>query len=241
VNPVEHLQEIPDSEFPIPQSGIRHQGSGIRNPHSASGIRNAESAIGNQESGISNAESGIGNPESGIRHSPKGGSVKYERFEQLPVWQSAIDLADQTYRLTASSEFARRYSLRDQIERAAVSVSNNIAEGFDRGTNPDLLNFLYIARGSTAEVRSMLCLLEKISAFRNLESGIRNLREQTESISRQLGAWIQSLLNSGMKGQRYVTDKTRALDQQKRDRDAFLKQLEAVRQGAPYVPTKAQA
>lgn len=164
--------------------------------------------------------------------------MKYQRFEQLPVWQSAINLADHTYQLTASPEFARRYSLRDQIERAAVSVSNNIAEGFDRGTNPDLLTFLYIARGSAAEVRSMLCLLEKIAAFRNQESAIRNLKEQTESISRQLGAWIQSLLNSGMKGQRYVTEKSRALDQKKRERDEFLKQLEAVRQGAPYVSTR---
>ena len=157
--------------------------------------------------------------------------MKYQRFEQLPVWQAAIDLAVRTYELTESAEFKGRYSLRDQIERAAVSVSNNIAEGFDRGTNPDLINFLYIARGSAGEVRSMLCMLEKMAAFRNLESGTRNLKQQTESISNQVGAWIQSLLNSGMKGQRYVTDKVRAMDQKKVERDEFLKKLERIRNG----------
>ncbi len=126
--------------------------------------------------------------------------MKYPRFEQLPVWEAAIDLAVRTYDLTAAAEFRRRYSLRDQIERAAVSVSNNIAEGFDRGTNPDLIHFLYIAKGSAGEVRSMFCMLAKMAAFRNLESGIQNLKQQTESISNQLGAWIQSLQNSGMKG-----------------------------------------
>ena len=142
--------------------------------------------------------------------------MKYQRFEELPVWQAAIDLAVRTYEMTEAPEFKGRYSLRDQIERAAVSVSNNIAEGFERGTNPELLTFLYIARGSTGEVRSMLCMLEKMAAFRNLESGIRNLKQQTESISKQLGGWIQALLNSGMKGQRYVTEKVRAGEQAKR-------------------------
>ncbi|MGH9453590.1 MAG: four helix bundle protein [Terriglobia bacterium] len=114
--------------------------------------------------------------------------MKYHRFEQLPVWQATVDLAVKIYELTAGPEFKGRYSLRDQIERAAVSVSNNIAEGFERGTNPELLTFLYSARGSTGEVRSMLCLLERIPALRNLESGIGNLKQQTESISKQLGA-----------------------------------------------------
>jgi four helix bundle protein len=155
--------------------------------------------------------------------------MKYQRFEQLPVWQAAIDLAAEVYEFTAKSEFKARYSLRDQIERAAVSVSNNIAEGFERGTNPELLTFLYIARGSAGEVRSMLYLLEKIAAFQNLESGIRDLRDKTESVSKQLGAWIQSLLNSGMKGQRYVTDKVRAGEQAKLEREEFLKKLERIR------------
>ena len=97
---------------------------------------------------------------------------------------------------------------------------------------PHKLSFLYIARGSAGEVRSMTCLLEKIAPFRNLESGIRNLKQQTETVSRQLGAWIQSLLISGMKGQRYVTNKVRTIDQKKVERDEFLKKLERIRTGS---------
>ena len=119
----------------------------------------------------------------------------------MPVWQTAIELAVRAYDLTATPEFSKRYSLRDQIVRATVSVSNNIAEGFDRGTNPDLINLIYIARGPVGEVRSVLCMLERMPAFQSVDAGIRNLMQQDESISNQIGAWIQSLLNSGMKGQ----------------------------------------
>lgn len=61
--------------------------------------------------------------------------MRYERFEQLPVWQASIELAVQIYATTSKPSFRRERSLRDQIQRAAVSVSNNIAEGFARGTN----------------------------------------------------------------------------------------------------------
>jgi four helix bundle protein len=136
--------------------------------------------------------------------------------------------------MTEKPEFERRYSLRDQIERAAVSVSNNIAEGFERGTTQELLTFLYIARGSAGEVRSMLCMLERIPIFSNLKSEISNLKSLAESIARQLRAWADSLQNSPIKGQRYLTDKTRKADQAKRDRDEFLQTLGQVRRGAPY-------
>jgi hypothetical protein len=78
----------------------------------------------------------------------------------------------------------------------------------------------------------MLYLMEKIPVFQNLESDILKLRQQAESIGKQLGAWIQSLLNSGMKGQRYVTDKVRAGDQKKIERDEFLKKLEQIHSGS---------
>jgi four helix bundle protein len=82
--------------------------------------------------------------------------MKYDRFEDLPVWNSAIELAARVYQATRSAAFAQSGDLRDQLRRASLSVSNNIAEGFERGTVAELLSFLYIARGSAAEVRSML-------------------------------------------------------------------------------------
>jgi len=164
--------------------------------------------------------------------------MKYERFEQLPVWQAGIELAAAVYAMTEKAAFERRYSLRDQIERAAVSVSNNVAEGFERGTTQETLTFLYIARGSAGEVRSMLCLLERIPAFSDLKSEISNLKSLAESTARQLRAWADSLQNSGIKGQRYLTAKTRKADQAKRERDEFLQKLEQVRRGAPYNESK---
>ena len=157
--------------------------------------------------------------------------MKYERFEHLPVWQAAIDLAVAVYALTEMPLFHRRYSPRDQIERAAVSVSNNIAEGFERGTKQELLTFLYIARGSAGEVRSMLCLLEKIPGFAELASGVLNLKSSAESVSRQLGGWARMLRDSDLKGERFVSEKVRRADAARRDREEFLKELEVIRNG----------
>jgi len=97
--------------------------------------------------------------------------------------------------------------LRDQIERAAVSIGNNIAEGFERGTTQELLTFLYIARGSAGEVRSMLCLMDRIDGLVDLKSEISNLKLSAEGVSGQLRAWAQSLQDSSIKGPRYLTSK----------------------------------
>ncbi|MCH6257836.1 four helix bundle protein [Puniceicoccaceae bacterium K14] len=133
----------------------------------------------------------------------------YKRFEDLPVWKAAIRLAEQVYRLTDDTAFKGQYSLRDQIERAAVSVSNNIAEGFERGTTKELLAFLYIARGSAGEVRSMLCLFERLERFGNLKSQILDLKSTAAGCSRQLRAWADSLQNSDIEGQRHLNEKSK--------------------------------
>jgi four helix bundle protein len=151
--------------------------------------------------------------------------MTYERFEDLPVWQEAIRLAEKVYTLTEAPAFQRQYSLRDQIERAAVSVSNNIAEGFERGTTQELLTFLYIARGSAGEVRSMLCLLERIGRFGDLKSEISNLKSVAESCSRQLRAWAAKLQDSPIEGQRRLTTATRNRSEQQKRADAFTQML----------------
>jgi len=156
--------------------------------------------------------------------------MKYERFEELPAWKSAIQLGASVYALTEKPEFQKRFSLRDQIERAAVSISSNIAEGFERGSNQELITFLYIARGSAGEVRSMLCLLDVLPAFRELEAETRQLKANAEGISRQLGAWIRALRDSGMEGERYVNEKTKRIDQKARERQEFLDELKRIRE-----------
>jgi four helix bundle protein len=158
--------------------------------------------------------------------------MKYSRFEELPVWKAAIELAVQIYHLTSRPTFKSRYSLRDQLERAAVSVSNNIAEGFERGTTQELLTFIYIARGSGGEVRSMLCLLESLPGFDNLKFEISNLKLRSEGISRQLRAWADSLQNSEIRGQRYLTNKGKRSTKEAREREEFLNELRKVREGS---------
>ena len=162
--------------------------------------------------------------------------MKYARFEELPVWKAAIELAVQIYSLTDRPEFKSRYSLRDQIERAAVSVSNNIAEGFERGTTQELLTFLYISRGSCGEVRSMLCLLEALPVFDHLKFEISNLKLRAEGVSRQLRAWADSLQNSEIRGQRYLTNKTKLRTKEAREREEFLNELQKVREGSQSDP-----
>jgi four helix bundle protein len=155
--------------------------------------------------------------------------MPYQRFEDLPFWNSAVELALQVYEFTSRSEFTSRYSLKDQLERATVSVSNNNAEGFERGTTQELLTFLYIARGSAGEVRSMLCLLERLPSYKNLKSEISNLKSKAEGISRQLRGWADSLQNSEIKGQRYLTNSSRKQSQAAKERDEFLKELAEIR------------
>jgi four helix bundle protein len=153
--------------------------------------------------------------------------MKYNRFEELPVWQAAIELAVGVFALTVKPAFRRYASLRNQLERAAVSVSNNIAEGFERGTTPELLTFIYISRGSAGETRSMLCLLERLPD--DLKFEISDLKSKAENISRQLRAWADSLQNSDIRGTRYLTNKSRRIDQQRCEREEFLKELEQIR------------
>jgi four helix bundle protein len=76
--------------------------------------------------------------------------MKIQRFEDLEAWQIARELTNQIYTITKKESICRDFGFVDQIRRAAISIMNNIAEGFERGTNKDF------ARGSAGEVRSML-------------------------------------------------------------------------------------
>jgi four helix bundle protein len=153
---------------------------------------------------------------------------KYQRFEELPVWQAAIELGAGLFAFSATGCFQGHSSLRDQIERATVSISSNIAEGFERGTHEELLTFLYIARGSAAEVRSLLALMERIPGLEESHSSLSDLHSQVTDISRQLGGWIESLKNTNRKGHRYQNDATRQTAQAIQRRDSFMEKLRQI-------------
>ena len=162
----------------------------------------------------------------------------YQRFEDLPAWQAAIDLGLRIFALTDDSAFNYQGDLRSQLRRAALSVSNNIAEGFERGSTSELLAFLYTARGSAGEVRSMLLFAERMQRIQNapntndLKSRISNLKSLAESCSRQLRGWADSLQNSTIKGPRHLNDHSRASFDRRKRADTFMANLQSIKSGA---------
>jgi four helix bundle protein len=163
--------------------------------------------------------------------------MKYDRFEDLPVWQQAICLAEGCEDFLIAAKDKITYSKRDQLDRCSLSVSNNIAEGFERGTINELLAFLYIARGSAGEVRSMLCFFERRPALRDFRSQISDLKKVAESCSRQIFGWAESLQNSDIKGQRHLNEHSK--DQWRKKRSAEESRAsfdEMMREGMSKMP-----
>lgn len=79
-----------------------------------------------------------------------------KNFEELEIWQVGRRLTQEVYTLAQTSKLSRDYGLRDQMQRAAVSIMSNIAEGFERGGNQEFVQFLYVAKASCGELRSQL-------------------------------------------------------------------------------------
>jgi len=114
--------------------------------------------------------------------------MRIERFEDVIAWQRAKNLAVKVYRVFEES---RDFSFTRQINRATVSVMNNIAEGFERKSNNEFRQFLFIAKGSCGEVRSMLILAQELS---KLDKALAvELIALCEEISRLLSGLIKSL------------------------------------------------
>ena len=142
--------------------------------------------------------------------------MTYNSFEELPVWQQAAELYEQTDEFLEHAPSRIRPSFKDQLERAVLSVSNNIAEGFERGSTKELLQFIYIARGSAGEVRSMLAVVLRRPWAKQFSPEISQLKSKALNCSRQLHGWAQSLQNTDIQGPRYLNQATRERYEQKR-------------------------
>ena len=117
--------------------------------------------------------------------------AKIEKFEDIEAWQKARELSKAVYAVTGAGAFARDFGLRDQIRRAAVSVMSNIAEGFDRGGNREMIQFLFIAKGSVAEVQAQLYVALD-AGYLNQEH-FRQLYDLAGDTGRLLGGFIRYL------------------------------------------------
>ncbi|MCB0647074.1 MAG: four helix bundle protein [Saprospiraceae bacterium] len=113
--------------------------------------------------------------------------MKIEKFEDLLVWQEGISLTIEIYQLLKN---CNDFGFRDQIRRAALSIPSNIAEGYDRQTNKEFVQFLYIAKGSCAEVRTQLYVAELIGLISKEQVDI--LLIQTNKISAMLTNLIKT-------------------------------------------------
>jgi four helix bundle protein len=113
------------------------------------------------------------------------------KFEDMEAWQGARALVRAIYRATQCGAFSHDFGLRDQIQRAAVSIMSNIAEGFERGSDRDFCRFLSIAKASAGEVRSLLYVALDLAYLD--EPSHEHLAEQATSLSRQLGGLIKYL------------------------------------------------
>jgi four helix bundle protein len=106
-------------------------------------------------------------------------------FEQLIAWQKARELTKNIYLLTSMERFSRDFGLRDQIQRAAVSIMSNIAEGFARGGRAEFHQFLVVAKGSCSELRSQLYVAKDVGYI--TDAKFDSLMAETDELQRIIG------------------------------------------------------
>lgn len=125
----------------------------------------------------------------------KGGFMKIERFEDIESWKEARSLVKDIYKLFAN---VKDYGFKDQTQRAAISVMSNIAEGFDRNSNKEFIQFLVIARGSVSEVRS-LCYAALDVGY--IDKNIfNNISERCLKLTSLINGFIRYLRTTERKG-----------------------------------------
>src|SRR5436190_21055184 len=140
---------------------------------------------------------------------------KYQTFEELPVWREAAKLYNRVLDLLEESNLPLSSGFRNQLDRAALSVSNNVAEGFERLTTNELISFLAIAKGSGGQVRSMLAVAKDRPRLKPFILRLQQIRRLAESCGRQLGAWMDSFEDSPIKGKRRMNARMKQVQQVK--------------------------
>ena len=117
----------------------------------------------------------------------EAGRRKIERFEDLEVWKKSVRLSIQIYKALKN---CKDYGFRDQIQRAAVSVPSNIAEGYERNTNREYIQFLHIAKGSCGELRTQLYIAGEVGIISKEKS------QEFIGITKEISAMLFSLIKT---------------------------------------------
>jgi four helix bundle protein len=123
------------------------------------------------------------------------GKKKIECFEDLFIWQKAVEFARDIYLLTERDGLKTDFGLKGQMRNASVSISNNIAEGFERRSRKEYLNFLNIAKGSAGEIRSQLYVAFLVGYINEAE--LIEMREKAKFLSGSITNHSASIARAG--------------------------------------------
>jgi four helix bundle protein len=114
-----------------------------------------------------------------------------KNYEELDIWQQGCQLAVDVYQLTEKDPFKKDFGLRDQLRRSAVSIPSNIAEGKERETVKELVRYLYISKGSAAELKTQLYIAQKVG-YLDIDIYL-DLSARATTLSKQIGGLIRKL------------------------------------------------
>jgi four helix bundle protein len=117
--------------------------------------------------------------------------MKITRFEELNIWKLSLKITKVVYDLTSKKEFIREFALKDQIRRAAVSISSNIVEGFEKNNNNEFIRYLKIAKGSVGELRNQIYICRDIKYISLNE--FKTINSELMTLASQIGAFIYYL------------------------------------------------
>ena len=117
---------------------------------------------------------------------------KINSFEDLVIWEKAQEIAVKIYRLVEENEFIKKdFSLKDQFKSASLSISDNIAEGFEYNNNPDFYRFLRIAKGSCGEIRNKIHFIKRMSFI--TEALAAALLSEVTELGNQIGSLLKKV------------------------------------------------
>lgn len=153
-----------------------------------------------------------------------------QQFEDMLAWKKSRELTKEIYRAFRD---CRDFGFKDQIQRAAVSVMSNIAEGFESGTRQEFLNYLYIAKASAGEVRAQLYAALDVG-YLNIEI-FKYLNSLAGECSKLTASFIKGLKASEFKGLQFKHEKTKKqMEQEKFDNEM----LNVLKEGSPEIYEK---
>jgi len=140
--------------------------------------------------------------------------VKIESFEDLNAWRSSRELVKKVYSVTKNKGFARDFELVGQIRRSAISVISNVSEGFERGSNREFIQFLYMAKASCGELRTQLIIAYDQEYIDQKE--LFEINNLAKCVAGMLGSLINYLKSSKIKGSKFKLDEVTTIETKER-------------------------